>query len=245
MMVTRIKNECLNGGIEVLGKENVMSLFMSFYNHYRLECVSVGSGVAIFEADCLQANDHIIFHLVDPDYLSFIRLRIPKPSERTQIIDMINSFALKPDYPLVTDLVCAKPQLVSNSTMLLNWCNPGIDYYDYEAIKIMEPVGLFIIYGQDRNDDLVIGPAGSYKFQLFCKYMNKNKKNNSLRRPFVITMQEEQEIMALASQYKVIYSSSCDTVFQKVPMVIKMAWLQRRDRPIIFLEPEIPSSREL
>jgi len=42
-MATLIRNNSLNWGIEVLGKQNVMSLFISFYNHYRLECVSVGT----------------------------------------------------------------------------------------------------------------------------------------------------------------------------------------------------------
>lgn len=238
MMATLIRNNSLNWGIEVLGKQNVMSLFISFYNHYCLECVSVGSGVAIFEADCLQTSEDMIFHLVDPDYLSFIRLRIPKASEITKIVEIINSFALKPHFPLVTDLVGAKPHLVSNTTMLLNWCNPGIDYYDYEAIALMKPVAIFVVYGQDRNDDLVVGPAGSYKFQLFCKYINK-RKCELLRRPFTLSGQEENEIRLLASEYKVIYSSSRDTVFNEVPMVIKMTWLQRKDRPIIFVEPEI------
>lgn len=218
----------------------MINAFMSFYNHYRLECVSVGSGIAIFESDCLEANEDIVFHLVDPDYLSFIRARIPKSSERSQIIEIINSFALKPHYPLVTDLVCAKPRLISNSTMLLNWCNPGVDYYDYDAIMLMKPVAIFVVYGQDHCEDLVVGPAGSYKFQLFCKYMAKSKCK-SLRRPFVISSQEENEIRLLASQYKLIYSCSCDAVFKNTPMIIKMSWLQRRDRPIIFKEPEIPS----
>ena len=100
----------------------------------------------------------------------------------------------------------------------------------------MKPVALFVVYGQDRNDDLVVGPAGSYKFQLFCKYINKRKCELFQR-----GQEEENEIRLLASQYKVIYSSSRDTV----PMVIKMTWLQRRDRPIIFVEPEIPLSREI
>ena len=77
--------------------------------------------------DCLQTSEDMIFHLVDPDYLSFIRLRIPNASEVTKIVEIINSFALKPHYLLVTDLVCAKPHLVSNTTMLLNWCNLSMD----------------------------------------------------------------------------------------------------------------------
>lgn len=239
-VATLMKEASLCWGIEVLGLPDVVNAFTSFYNHYLLECVSVGSGVAIFESYCIQASSNVVFHLVDPDYLSFIRMRIPKSTELKEIITIIDTFALKPHYPLVNDLVLVRNHLVSNSTMLLNWCNPGIDYYDYDAIVTLRPVAIFAVYGQDHDDNLVVGPAGSYKFQLFCKYMIRGKRLcKSLRRPFVISEQEDDDIESFASQYKIVYSCLSETVFKTTPMIIKMSWLERIDRPLIFREPDI------
>lgn len=233
-VVNQLRNGSLCWGIEVIGLNNAIDTFNEFSKHYRLDCVSVGSGLAVFESDCLKSNKETTFHLVDPDYLCFARARIPNASEMKEIMRIVKSFAKKPDYPLVKDLVKEKGHLVSNSVMLLNWCNYGKDYYDYDAIRLMKPVAIFVIYA--HANDLVVGAAGSFKFHLFCNHVTG--RYTTLKRPFIMSAKEDEEIKALSLEYKLIHSCSSEVTFKKVPMIVRMSWLERRDRPIIFRKPE-------
>jgi hypothetical protein len=94
--------------------------------------VSIGSGngglewILENEIDLIQGRKIIC---VDPVPLSF--------SEEP--------LCIAPTYATAQDLVNQRPDLVSNCTLLLNWCPPNESTFDYDAIQLLKPLAFYTI----------------------------------------------------------------------------------------------------
>lgn len=62
-----------------------------------------------------------------------------------------DSVIYKPDYPTVKDLVDDKPELIGNCNLVMIWCNPLLDCYDLEAIKILKPYEIIVLTELENN----------------------------------------------------------------------------------------------
>lgn len=149
----KIKN--YNIAVSTLGLDIVNDYIQNVNKTYNLPFVSVGSGDALLESN----NKNVNWICVDP-----------KPEEYMKDRNKGNVY-LKPKYAYVKDLVDNEPNLVNNVVLFINWAYPGLDY-DYEAIKILNPVAILVIYDQN-------GVAGGLMFHdwIPSSYSKENEYN--------------------------------------------------------------------
>lgn len=138
-----------------------MARFLGVFKNTNLPIVSVGSGNGQYEWHLKNKHglDDIQWYLVDPQPEKY---RIYCPDE-----------SIPPDYALVQDLVKAKPELVGNCVMFLCWPSPGKSKYDIEAIKILQPRGVVLVYE-------TIGCAGGTQLHHWLRGMEESDTLESI-----------------------------------------------------------------
>lgn len=97
--------------------------------------ISVGSGIGRIER-AIELEHKVGIICVDPNPESF-----NKRSEELKEDDYH-----MPDYALVTDLVKAKPELIGKCSLLLIWPDPCDSVYDMEAVVLLRPVSIVVLY---------------------------------------------------------------------------------------------------
>ena len=146
----------MNKGITCFGIEQVMLNMEAFVSSYKdIPLVSVGSGNGLLENE-INSKCNVNIICVDPDPSSYSKPPI----------------VIQPHYNYVKDLINAKPIIVNNCLLLLNWCNPNMSEYDYEAIKLLKPVAFIAIYEEHYHS---YGAAGGIKFY---EYIHNNDEYN-------------------------------------------------------------------
>lgn len=148
-----------NPAIISLGIEVVRSTLFHFCDLYpKLPLVSVGCGSALIERSVrsLTKNEFI---MVDPAPNSYYKM--------THFENHVKEFGLPIDYAYTKDLAYKRPELTVGRACLLflNWCSPGEDDYDLEAIRILKPRAILVIIDTKER-------AGSKQFHAF-----QNKPN--------------------------------------------------------------------
>jgi len=245
----------LSRGIQNFGLSNCIEIFTYFYNHYKLPCISIGSGMGLFENLCQEQQEDMNLILIDPNpfrgFMSYIQ-----NSDNNQVKQMgtIEGFKkafnkqstafphLNPNYDYIESLIKERNDLINQSTMLLNWCDPGKSFtYDYDAIYLMKPVSIFAIYERiELNYPLIgnccSGGAGTQKFHEFISYIEKG--NNNI--PYFLPQSNDiNEIKLLANEYKIIHEMDCKSEDWLTKLNFKMIWLERKDRYSPFRPPEV------
>lgn len=144
--------------------------------------VSVGSGTGKYEKWLMDSSllEQCKWILVDPDPQSFDKAKI----------------AIKPHYSNVKELVAASPDLAGNCILLLLWPNAMASTYDYEAVALLQPLGIVVLWeGQKELDGKPIYGAamgkklfemltyqGTYKLQSQKLYASKGYDYDSFNR---------------------------------------------------------------
>ena len=128
---------------------DLITKFILAASYPNLTIISVGSGAGVLEKHLQSVIPNKII-CVDPNPQSFQA----KPIDWTK--------GVKPDYPTVIDLIKAQPNLKNNSIILLAWPTPNDSNYDYEAIDLIKPTGIILIYE-------LIGAAGGTKLHCMLK----------------------------------------------------------------------------
>lgn len=114
--------------------------------------VSVGSGSGYVEKQCLEKIPDLKMILIDP--------LDPANNEFCPVPEHLSQ---KPSYRSVQDLIDAKPEIISNCHLFLNWTPPNDKYFDYESIVMLEPHKIIICCE-------VSGSAGSKKLLAWLNY---------------------------------------------------------------------------
>lgn len=139
----------LSNGLQALGLEKVYEFCDSAIKLYpESKIVSIGSGNSYFES-LLEIKFKIKIICVEPDPNKF---------------NPINKMHRLPDYDYTINLVNAKPKIVDNCILILNWCDPAYAQYDLEAVSLLKPKS--IIWIGETN----IGCASGYKFHYWLKH---------------------------------------------------------------------------
>lgn len=128
---------------------SLITKFILAASYPNLPIISVGSGAGTLEKYLQSVITNRII-CVDPDPQSF----------QTEPIDWTKG--IKPSYPTINDLLKVEPNVKNNSLMLLAWPSPNSSNYDCEAINLVKPVGVILIYE-------LIGAAGGTKLHCMLK----------------------------------------------------------------------------
>ena len=130
--------------------------------------VSVGSGMGAYE----YVHPEFNWVMVDPDPTSFAFAYSSEAEE--SVIDPFRS----PDYRYVSDAIREKPALVRNCIVFLNWCDPELSTYDYDAIRDLEPMGVLAIVEKFAGGN---GAAGSFYFHNLLDHSARSEGQYRLR----------------------------------------------------------------
>jgi hypothetical protein len=76
----------------------------------------------------------------------------------------LDSIIFPPYHETVNQLIKMNPDIVGNNNLLLNWCNPNVDSYDYEAIHLLKPQNIVIITE-------LTGASNSFKFHAWLRHV--------------------------------------------------------------------------
>ena len=192
-------NPILNPGILRIGLETCIYVFQLFVSHFidhfkeGKKIISVGSGNAYFESimrkhvfDYKKLRLDIV--CIDPDPLHFT----PNPLQffsRNSLSDNISTkkvVCIKPKFRSVNELIRRNSEIVGNCFLMLIWPDQSAGY-DIEAIRLLKPIGIFIIYKKLESNDsrsdsrsesrIIEFLAGSNVLQQFLR---GNTKNNHL-----------------------------------------------------------------
>jgi hypothetical protein len=163
----------------------------------RKPLVSVGSGNAHLEKR-IQDQYGVEIICVDPDPTAFNHAAF--------------DIAIPPHFPLVSDLIANRPELVGDCTLLLNWCPPNTSEFDYDAILALKPLGFLAIFESFHGNN---GAAGGHSFFEFVRGRD-----------------------ALSSQYQLVHATRASKE-DKCGLLIE--WHQRSDlpTPVHELETEV------
>lgn len=115
------------------GLKNIgQRLFMEYINKLdkSLPLIDLGSGNGFITSYLINNKLNVI--PVDPIILS-------------NYFPSIDNILFRPLYETVKQMIIDKPNIVGNCNLLLNWCNPSNNSYDYEAIKLLDPKNIIVI----------------------------------------------------------------------------------------------------
>jgi hypothetical protein len=187
----------LNKGVRSFGVDVVVAHVKSFSssNGCTLPVVSVGSGMGAVES----LTDGVPWILVDPAPMSFANH--PDDYDGEGAVEPLRM----PDYPLVKDLVLAKPEIVGNCLLFLNWCEPNDSDYDYEAVEQLKPRGVLSLIELYHG---LPGAAGGDKFHDWLVGIRRKRSDTS--------------------EYRILGESTLSHHPQTTtPMDIRIVWVQR------------------
>lgn len=150
-------------------KDDILSAMMNHIDDISsLPIVSVGSGCGHLEASLIHhSNQSLKIITIDPDPYSF-----PVPSR-------IKYETLMPQFASVDDLINDQPSIVSQNILLLAWPTPIDSTYDYDAIRLLQPVKIISIYE-------LLGAAGGNPFHGFLSSISDSLSKN----PSMITQSD-------------------------------------------------------
>jgi hypothetical protein len=150
-----------NIGIKSYGYKNVVDIINSFYNKYKLQIISIGSGVGAIEYLAKQNNEHINWICIDIN-----NNPIDFPSNAK---NYINKPFMNINYNSCDELISNNPSIINNCIVFLNWCLPNDYHYDFEAIIKLKPIAILSIY---EDYDEGNGAAGGEMFYNWTKNNN-------------------------------------------------------------------------
>lgn len=142
-------------GLQKLHKVNGFSTLVDYMKALvDLPIVSVGSGSGYVEKQCMEKIKNLNMILVDP----------LKPDEN-EFYPVPSHLSQDPSYNYTNDLITAKPEIVDNCHLFLNWPlpDPNEDVYDYDAILLLKPKKIIICCE-------VSGSSGSQKLLAWLRY---------------------------------------------------------------------------
>ncbi len=210
------KEYSLCNGITAFGVEYVIKFFNKFYYHYKfIPCISVGSGLGVFEKMCQEKYNEkrekrgeMILYLIEPDPYKFCHDTLKSINK-----GIVDSFINLPHYKYIEDILRDRKELVNNSLLLLNWCDPKDSIYDFVAIEKAKPIAIISIYEECLNE--MVGAAGGHIFQIFLKYIEFERKglykencifeNKNFLQKINISKDEHIRARKLALVYHIIY----------------------------------------
>ena len=167
----------LSWGIEVLTLERCKYNFMLFILHFMRyfqegkKIISVGSGNAFFELTMInfifnERNLMLDIVCIDPNPAEFTP-RIPNNYYKTLRNTFIKNkkIFIQPKFHTVKMLISSDGSIVENCFLMLIWPDPYIGY-DIEAIHLLKPIGIYIIYTipPDIDDIRLSGSLGLINF---------------------------------------------------------------------------------
>lgn len=76
----------------------------------------------------------------------------------------LDTIIFPPQYETVEHLIKMRPEIVGNNNLLLNWCNPDVDSYDYDAMHLLKPQNIVIITE-------LTGASNSFKFHAWLRHV--------------------------------------------------------------------------
>lgn len=142
-----------------------LSLFCrDVFTNRDIPIVAVGCGKAIAERVIMEDTRRVI--LVDPQQNPTFQCKnIPKewtnyrvpttkfPKSVALWEDVTVIHSMKPEYPTVTDLLAAEPEIVGKCYMFIAKPYIGRDsFYDYDALDLLRPVSMVMMYQSDGCD---------------------------------------------------------------------------------------------
>jgi len=148
-----------NKGIGYLGIEIIDEYINYINNVYKLPFISIGSGNGFVE----NKNSLCNWICIDPNPLSYLKNNDDKIYKN-------------PDYKTCEELISAKPEIIGNNVLFLNWCDPNDSTYDYDAIILLKPKAILVVHEICDNDDY--GAAGGKKFNNLYKQMKVGEDKN-------------------------------------------------------------------
>ena len=134
---------------------NLINKFIISANYLNLPIISIGSGTGVLEKHLQTVNNQYKIICIDPD---------PQSCQHGPI-DWTKG--LRPDYATIKELLIANSDIKSNCVMLLCWPNPNDSNYDYEAIELIKPVSVILLYE-------AIGAAGGTSLHCMLKKFDNN-----------------------------------------------------------------------
>jgi hypothetical protein len=140
----------------VITNDLIVEQFKNILTKIDHQIISVGSGNGVQEHYLSVVLKRSII-CVDPDPESFE----PYPD---------TGFFQIPDYDDVKLLIKFKPELINNCILFLNWPAPNNSFYDIEAIELLKPKGILLIYES-------LGGAGGSKLQKWIQQIGGPSKN--------------------------------------------------------------------
>jgi hypothetical protein len=144
----------MNKGIRALGKGQVVDLLKRFGDCYSVPIVSVGSGMGAIESVVPDVKGGWV--CVDPDWKSYAKQFVHEGLAEKYWIPFT-----APKYSLVKQLVEARPEIVGNCCVFLNWCDPNESDYDIEAVELLKPLGIMAVIERFGKSN---GAAGGERF---------------------------------------------------------------------------------
>ena len=183
----------LNPGIKTLTLEICKHYFYLFIDHFmdyfmkRTKIISVGSGNACFESivrNYLFENINLRLDIVCVD---------PNPDKFIPYVSRNNLFNanfthnkrifIQPKFRRVQELISTNSRIVENCFIMLIWPDPSLSY-DLEAILLLKPIGIFIIYTIPLPDDGNSRLSGSLRL---IEFLNGSYKVNDLSYRMIIS----------------------------------------------------------
>jgi hypothetical protein len=176
----------LNPGIKTLELENCKHYFYLFISHFndyftkRTKIISIGSGNSFFESfvrnnvlEDMKLKLDIVCVDPNPDkfipYVSRKNLLNPSFTHNKRIF-------IQPKFRTVQELISTNSRIVENCFLMLIWPDPSLSY-DIEAIRLLNPIGIFIIYTIPLPDEWNSRLSGS---RILIEFLNGSYKVNDL-----------------------------------------------------------------
>ena len=201
----------MNKGVRAIGKERVVKLLRHFGNGYSVPIVSVGSGMGAIESMASDVKGGWV--CVDPDWKSYHTGQVVHEG----LAEEHRKPFIVPEYPLVKQLVKARPEIVGNCCVFLNWCDPNESDYDAEAVDLLRPIGIMTVMERFGES---YGAAGGERFHAL--YEQSLTDGGPYTRFYETRAEVETESWIIGN------------------LDIRLVWLHRRDHVL----PDLPHAIE-
>jgi hypothetical protein len=126
-----------------------------------LPLVSVGCGPAVVERE-LRTRVKNDFFLVDPAPHSYY------PEMKTHFHQFIVAHGMPATHSYTSELILSNPEIAigDHCLLLLHWCDYGTNDYDLEAVRLLRPKAIFVVFD-------TTGSAASAQFHAFLAQPDK------------------------------------------------------------------------
>lgn len=151
--------ELLSNGLAHIGYKRFISYLENI--NKKTPIIDVGSGYGNITEELIQLGYDVI--PVDP-----INAIYGPYEHKEKIIYM-------PKYDTVNTLIVERPEIISNNTLLLNWCTPDDSIYDIESIMLLKPNDIIVIFDSS-------GSAGGTTFHHWLGKINDSHVGEYVRK---------------------------------------------------------------